>query len=343
MFRNERENGRRGPWHAILLVRLVELQMPNWGVVSEEQLLSATLQKRLKEHQVAFPDRQPSLQFPVEACSLAVLALRNHGGPEYTQALRLLLAARNREGSWPAFGSDDAEGCWATALAVLALAAAGRSPADWEPGIQWLLNAKGREAKWFWRWKFQAVDNSVKFDPAKYGWSWFPGTTSWVIPTAFSLIALQKVADAVTSLEPRLSERISLGVAMLRDRMCPGGGWNAGNSAAFGVSYTPYIDATAIALLALQRDQEPGVRASLSWLTALLPDCRSPYSLAWGILGLSPYGRRSNEAGDAIAPAANTLLTAIGTSAATLDTATIATSALALEAIGGENVFEVGQ
>lgn len=342
MFRNELENRRRGPLHAILLVRLVELQMPNWGVVSEEQLLRA-LQERLKEHQVAFPGRQPSLQFPIEAYSLAILALRNHGSPEYTQALRLLLAARNRDGSWPAFGSDDADGCWATALAVLALAAAGRSPADWEPGIQWLLYAKGREAKWFWRWKFQEVDNSVKFDPAKYGWSWFPDTTSWVIPTAFSLIALQKVADGVIRLEPRFSERISLGAAMLLDRMCPGGGWNAGNSAAFGVPYTPYIDATAIALLALQRDQEPGVRASLSWLTAHLPDCPSPHSLAWGILGLSPYERRSSEAGDAMARAANALLSAIGTSAAFLDTATVSTCVLALEAVGGENVFEVGQ
>jgi hypothetical protein len=32
----------------------------------------------------------------------------------------------------------------------------------------------------------------------------------------------------------------------------PGRGWNAGNSAAFGVAYTPYIDATSIALLAVR-------------------------------------------------------------------------------------------
>jgi hypothetical protein len=32
---------------------------------------------------------------------------------------------------------------------------------------------------------------------------------------------------------------------MLLDRMCPGGGWNAGNSVVYGVPLTPHIDATA--------------------------------------------------------------------------------------------------
>jgi hypothetical protein len=126
----------------------------------------------------------------------------------------------------------------------------------------------------------QTVDNSVKFDPTKYGWSWVPDTTSWVIPTAFSLIALQKARDAGAGVEPRLIERISVSVSMLLDRMCLGGGWNAGNSSAFGVAYVPYIDATAIALLALRRQEHDSrVWASLSWLTARLPDCRSPYSV----------------------------------------------------------------
>ncbi len=59
-------------------------------------------------------------------------------------------------------------------------------------GIQWLLNARGREANWLWRWKLRTFDNKVQFDPAKFGWSWVSGTTSWVIPTAFALIALQQ-------------------------------------------------------------------------------------------------------------------------------------------------------
>jgi hypothetical protein len=124
--------------------------------------------------------------------------------------------------------------------------------------------------------------------------------------------------------------------------MCPGGGWNAGNSSAFGVAYAPYIDATAIALLALrQHEHEPEIRSSLSWLAARLPGCRSSYSLAWGILAMTAYGWRSNETGNPTALATDALIAALGDTAANLDTSTLASCALALEAVEGENVFEV--
>lgn len=57
-----------------------------------------------------------------------------------------------------------------------------------------------------------------------------------------------------------------------------------------GVPYSPHIDATAIALLALAgHEKEPGVQSSLAWLVKRLPGCPSPYSLAWGILALAAY------------------------------------------------------
>ena len=63
-------------------------------------------------------------------------------------------------------------------------------------GIQWLLEVRGREANWLWRWKLRTVDNNVQFDAGKFGWSWIAGTTSWVVPTAFTLIALQQAIIA---------------------------------------------------------------------------------------------------------------------------------------------------
>jgi hypothetical protein len=45
-----------------------------------------------------------------------------------------------------------------------------------------------------WRWKLRTVDNNVQFDPGKFGWSWIAGTTSWVVPTAFTLVALQQAS-----------------------------------------------------------------------------------------------------------------------------------------------------
>jgi hypothetical protein len=225
-----------------------------------------------------------------------------------------------------------------TALAVLALIAVRQSRAYWAGGVRWLLDAKGREANWFWRWKFQTVDNSVRFDPRKYGWNWMPGTTSWVIPTAFSIIALQQVRNAGLSLDGRLSERVTLGIGMLLDRMCPGGGWNAGNGIAFGMAFAPYIDATSIALLALQGHKNSAVNASLSWLSARLGDCPSPYSLGWGILALAAY-HKETEIRQALVNASNALIEAIEKDRTALDTGTLAICTLALEAVDGDNVF----
>ena len=75
---------------------------------------------------------------------------------------------------------------------------------------------------------------------------------------------------------------------MLLDRMCPGGGWNAGNSVVYGVALAPHIDATSIALAGLRFHYHlPEVRQSFSWL--LTADCSSAYSLAWKILALQCY------------------------------------------------------
>jgi hypothetical protein len=81
---------------------------------------------------------------------------------------------------------------------------------------------------------------------------------------------------------------MALGCSMLLDRMCPGGGWNAGNSVVHGVALAPHIDATSIALAGLRFHYHlPEVRQSLSWLLAA--DCSSAYSLAWKILALQSY------------------------------------------------------
>jgi len=208
--------------------------------------------------------------------------------------------------------------------------------------IHWLLNAKGREAAWFWRWKFQIVDNSVAFDPAKYGWSWISGTTSWAIPTAFSLIALRQSRTRGLNQTAELELRIKMGTSMLLDRMCPGGGWNAGNGMAFGVPYAPYIDATAVALLALRGHvKEPGVQASLAWLVNRLPGCPSPYSLAWGVLALAAHRNIGSEVNDTLVCSTKELAILVERAVSTEDICTLAACALALEAVEGNNVFEV--
>ena len=273
----------------------------------------------------------------VEPICLASLALRHNSGPELKNALRVLLGSQNGDGSWAPLLADEGDGCWTTALAVLVLVALGAAPERLRYAIRWLLEARGREANWFWRWKFKIIDTSVKFDPSKYGWSWVPGTASWVIPTAVSIIALRQTRICQCH---KLTERVALGTSMLLDRMCPGGGWNAGNGVAFGVPCTPYIDATAIALLALRgRENDPGTQDSLTWLANHLLPCPSPYSLAWGIIALAAY-QQQDVADDLLDRAAASLTSLIEKNWPT-DICTLAVCALALEATAGDNVFEV--
>ena len=281
-------------------------------------------------------------QGAIEVTSLALMALRGEADFDAVRVTKSLQSVRNRDGSWPAFVGDDA-GCWVTALVIYALLATKKAEVP-QRSIEWLLENAGREAKRFWRWKFQNIDKDVKFNPAKYGWSWFPGTTSWVIPTALSLLTLQRIRGAAVaslSQQPQMNERIDLGVSMLLDRMCPGGGWNAGNGIAFGVALAPYIDATAIALLALQSHECEAVDLSLRWLRVRLPYCPSPYGLAWGILALTAYEGKGRDFGDSLEKASSRLTTTITEAGRFLDTTTLAISTLALSAMNDDNVFAV--
>jgi len=222
----------------------------------------------------------------IETTCYALMALRDRPGRARDTAIDLLLRTQNPDGSWPAFEGDDREGCWTTSLVVIALRFA-RSPAALvEKGVRWLLNNKGREGHWFWNWKFRTADRAVQFDPDKYGWPWFPGTVSWVIPTAFSLIALRKSPPCCRT--ESIVHRIQLGTEMLRDRVCPSGGWNAGNGVVFGAALNAHIDTTAIALLALAGDNgQASSSRALEWLRAACVECPSAYGLAWAAIALA--------------------------------------------------------
>jgi len=185
----------------------------------------------------------------IETTCYALMALAEAQGRARRKAIDVLLKTQNRDGSWPAFEGDDPEGCWTTALALIAFRCSSLSGEPVDKALRWLVHNKGREGHWFWKWKFRTVDRAVQFNPDKYGWSWFPGTVSWVIPTALSVVALKQALRCCRT--EQITARIQLGTEMLRDRSCPQGGWNAGNGVVFGAALTPHIDATSIGLLAL--------------------------------------------------------------------------------------------
>jgi hypothetical protein len=173
------------------------------------------------------------------------------------------------------------------------------------------------------------TDTHVRFDPSKYGWGWVPGSASWVIPTAMALIALERSRPLNLIPSNELKRRVDLGYAMLLDRMCPGGGWNAGNSVVYGVPLTPHIDATSLAIAALRFHYHlPEVRQSLSWLLAA--KCSSAYSLAWKILALQGYLDVRSDVGAALENARDQLTSLVDEPTQMADNSTLALSILAL-------------
>jgi hypothetical protein len=230
-----------------------------------------------------FGSRQVSLEATCLA-NFSVLAERPSAAP---QVVRPLLRAQLSDGSWPSFIGDDGSS-WTTTLAICLLNSANDSSGARERGLSWLMKTNGREANWFWRWKFKLADRAVRFDPDRYGWPWLSGSASWVIPTAFSVIAIKQFTACSRS---EISERrIRLGVDMLLDRVCLGGGWNSGNSVVYGVPLSAHVESTAIALLALQDEERTSViRASLGWLKQRSSTIESAESLAWCILSLFVY------------------------------------------------------
>ncbi|MGA3314889.1 MAG: prenyltransferase/squalene oxidase repeat-containing protein [Candidatus Korobacteraceae bacterium] len=232
-----------------------------------------------------------SSQPAIEPTCYAALALGSAPVGDIERADDFLLRTQNPNGSWPVVSGDDQEGGWVTSLAVIALRDLVPAIPARLQGFHWLLNCSGKESNWFWKWKFRTADRHVRFDPDKYGWPWFPDTVSWVVPTAFAILALNQIPCSCGGLG-RIPLRVDCGIQMLFDRACPGGGWNAGNGIVYGCPMAPHVDDTAIALLALSdRGQHPVVQSAVQYLEPVAPTLTAPWSLAWSILALAAHRR----------------------------------------------------
>ena len=232
-----------------------------------------------------------SSQPVLEPTCFATLALGSFPGGALERAQEFLLHTQSPNGSWPAFAGDESDGAWVTSLVVTVLHDVVPAIAARLQGVHWLMSCAGKESNWFWKWKFRTADRHVRFDPEKFGWPWFPETVSWVVPTAFALLALDQLPCSCGGLE-QVPFRIDRGVEMLLDRVCPSGGWNAGNGVVYGVPVAPHPDDTAIALLALREHRrDPMVQSSVQYLELIAPSLTAPWSLAWATLALAAYGR----------------------------------------------------
>jgi hypothetical protein len=253
-----------------------------------------------------------------------------------------LLDTRLTTGLWAAFGGGG-ENFWVTATVLNALLIVGTPLERLASTLPALIRARPMESSWLAQLKFRLFDRNVAFNPQKYGWPWIPETVSWVAPTAMAMIALQRARKQFRISWSELDTRLRLGTEMLLDRACPQGGWNAGNGAAYGLALLPHIETTALALAALRSQYHlPIVRASFDWLLSRL-DCRSAYSLALAILAGAAYRDVRPDVAPALDSARLRLTSLVQDPRAVEDTSTIALAALAVDAEGRFNPFEVIQ
>ena len=174
---------------------------------------------------------------------------------------------------------DHPEAFWPTPLAILSW---GKSPAQkaaQERAVHFLLSTTGKH--WVRR-----PDDPMGNDPNIKGWPWIEGTHSWVGSTGIIIIALQSAGMGNHA-------RVAEAVRLILDRQLASGGWNYGNTSAFGTELRPMPESTGTALNALKnRTNRADLERSLDYLKSTIAAVRTPYSLGWGLLGLGAWEER---------------------------------------------------
>ena len=238
-------------------------------------------------------------QSNTESTSLGLLALRSLDDSRENFVLKKaeqwLAQTQNSDGSW-SYGAGAKAPSWSTALAVMALSDSSVEAERLVRAGNWILAQEGSKpgilAKLILALSFQK--KAVHLNDDLVGWSWTPGSFSWVEPTSYCLIALKKIKSRLSA--EAVQGRVNQAELMIYDRMCKGGGWNYGNAAVYGDPLWPYPDITALALIALQDHKERKEnQASLSILSKTAETTDSGLALGWTTICLSVYGEDISE------------------------------------------------
>jgi hypothetical protein len=214
----------------------------------------------------------------------------------FRRGLDFLTRAQLADGSWSA-APGEKTGCWVTSLACWILIAMGdeKYAKAVAAGLRWVCDDWPRDSTWWRRSirKLSAAGRYAKQNDVYRGWAWTPGTSSWVEPTAFALLALESQDLVGGDLNAPAAKRRRLGEALLYDRMCPGGGWNCGNPEVYGVPGEALVIPTTWALLALRHHPDRREnKESLAWMENNFTKIRGQASYALARICLAVYDRQ---------------------------------------------------
>lgn len=217
----------------------------------------------------------------IEPTCLALLALSSDLGAQQLSAtgFQRLASCRRPDGSYRNPNIRD-EAVWGTSLALMLLhdrfqksqlmnkladsnsqlAQVANDPNapdrnSLDATASFLLGVRGRPGQ-----EDPETDTAFDIDIRLVGWPWAEGTFSWVEPTAWACLALQKCGQGA---HPRVQD----GIKVLINRAFDTGGMNYGNKRVLQKSTEPIPGPSAIALLALQHfGHEPRVQATRDYI-----------------------------------------------------------------------------
>jgi hypothetical protein len=245
----------------------------------------------------------------LEPTAYAMIALHGDAGAAdaMRRAWRLIASWQLPQGSWRA-GAQVQDSTWVTALAVTLCSLESAARPMLERGVYRLLNTQGAERSTTFRAMEFLGLGRIDMDTKHPAWPWRPGTSSWIEPTAHTIVALRK-ADALLH-NPHVALRIREGQEMILTRRCSDGGWNHGSASTFQIAAPSYPESTALALLALQGRPAAAGRA-VQMAREFLALSKSRLAAAWLAIALQAWGETVDAPRDSAAPRPDTMLMAL--------------------------------
>jgi len=212
----------------------------------------------------------------LEPTCLALLALSDEHdrfASVIEKGRRALSSFRRPDGSYRLDRGRE-EAIWPTALALFVESALGAEPRSLEVTVASLLSFQGRGADDPKAAAMHDIDHQL------IGWPWALGNFSWVEPTAWACLALERAGHAD---HPRVRE----GRRLLLDRIAESGGANYGNRRIFDRPTESQVEPTALLLLALQHcPEQDRLQTSIRYLAESAKEGDDIERLCWAKLAL---------------------------------------------------------
>jgi len=223
-----------------------------------------------------------------EPTALALVALHtqvNQGA--WDRGAKHLLALQRSDGGWPPRAGVD-RSTWVTALSLLALGSRLNTERT-KAAVRWIEAQRGEDSGFVYRLRRWMLGLSAGASAGE-GWPWYPETAAWVMPTAVTILALDKWRRHGGT--PDTARRISAARTYLWSRVCRDGGWNHGSTRALGYEADSYPETTGVAIAALRGDTSAKLNRALGAAERHLAASRSSNATSWLRIGLAAHGRR---------------------------------------------------